>query len=149
MKKQGQSALEFLMTYGWALLALFVAVGIILWSNIATPERFFPEECTLIPSVECITSKVTTGDITFVVRSGYPEKLEQFQIQIISDTGCNGVAANVSSGLLVGEEEKLILSCGADPVSAQRRYTATLNITYAGAANISRNAYGKLSVGVE
>ena len=39
IKKKGQAAMEFLMTYGWAILAAIVAIGVLAYFGVFSPGR--------------------------------------------------------------------------------------------------------------
>jgi len=41
--KKGQAAMEFLMTYGWALLVVLIAIGALAFFGVLNPSRFFAE----------------------------------------------------------------------------------------------------------
>jgi hypothetical protein len=45
--KRGQAALEFLMTYGWAILVVLVAIGALAYFGVLRPERLLPEKCVI------------------------------------------------------------------------------------------------------
>lgn len=40
MSKKGQAAMEFLMTYGWAILAAIIAIGVLAYFGVFSPGRF-------------------------------------------------------------------------------------------------------------
>ncbi|MAH51939.1 hypothetical protein CMI37_39340 [Candidatus Pacearchaeota archaeon] len=42
--RKSQAALEFIMTYGWAFLVVFVAIGALAYFGVLSPDRFLPEE---------------------------------------------------------------------------------------------------------
>lgn len=43
--KKGESmAMEFLMTYGWAILASIIAIGVLAYFGVFTPGKYIPEE---------------------------------------------------------------------------------------------------------
>ena len=44
-KKKGQAAMEFLMTYGWAILVVLVAIGALAYFGVLSPDKFLPERC--------------------------------------------------------------------------------------------------------
>lgn len=50
---KGQTAMEYLATYGWSLFALFVVVALLAASGVFSSERFAVEECTLQPNMPC------------------------------------------------------------------------------------------------
>ncbi len=39
IKKKGQAAMEFLMTYGWAILAAIVAIGVLAYFGVFSPGK--------------------------------------------------------------------------------------------------------------
>ncbi|MFA5930450.1 MAG: hypothetical protein WC861_06220 [Candidatus Micrarchaeia archaeon] len=50
---KGQAAMEYLVTYGWALLILFVVVAYLLTSGAFSASSFAAQECVLQPDVPC------------------------------------------------------------------------------------------------
>ncbi|VVC01504.1 Uncharacterised protein [uncultured archaeon] len=52
---KGQVAAEYLAMYGWALLAMFAVVAILLGSGMLSAGRFTSEECTFAPNLPCNT----------------------------------------------------------------------------------------------
>ncbi len=50
---RGQVAIEYLMTYGWAILVLFIIIGLIMGSGIASPNYLISEECNLGSKLTC------------------------------------------------------------------------------------------------
>ncbi|MBW2997473.1 hypothetical protein KY349_04000 [Candidatus Woesearchaeota archaeon] len=58
--KRSQAAMEFLMTYGWAILVVLAAIVSLAYFGVLNPAKFFPESCAL-PSttgMACIDFKV-------------------------------------------------------------------------------------------
>ena len=47
MNKKGQAAMEFLMTYGWAILVVLIAIGALSYFGVLSPEKFLPEKCVI------------------------------------------------------------------------------------------------------
>ena len=39
MQKRGQAAMEFLMTYGWAILAAIIAIGVLVYFGVFSPGK--------------------------------------------------------------------------------------------------------------
>ena len=46
-RKRAQAAMEFLMTYGWAILVVLIAIGALAYFGVLNPDRFLPEKCVL------------------------------------------------------------------------------------------------------
>ena len=69
--KRGQAAMEFLMTYGWAILVVLVAIGALAYFGVLNPSKFLPEMCTVAPGIGCEDSVVMDDDTgTIVLRNG-------------------------------------------------------------------------------
>ncbi len=47
MHKKGQAAMEFLMTYGWAILAAIIAIGVLAYFGVFSPGKFVPSATVL------------------------------------------------------------------------------------------------------
>lgn len=58
--KRGQAAMEFLMTYGWAILVVLAAIGALAYFGVLSPDRFLPEKCTLPSGFACLDFRTTT-----------------------------------------------------------------------------------------
>ncbi|VVB99241.1 Uncharacterised protein [uncultured archaeon] len=50
---KGQAMMEYLVTYGWALLALLFVVAFLLASGAFSPNSFSTQECTFQPDLPC------------------------------------------------------------------------------------------------
>lgn len=53
MHNKSQAALEFLMTYGWAILIVLVAIGALSYFGVLSPDKFLPSRCTLPAGLSC------------------------------------------------------------------------------------------------
>jgi hypothetical protein len=51
--KKGQSAVEFLMNYGWVLLVVLISVASLAYFGILTPGENLPETCLFFPGISC------------------------------------------------------------------------------------------------
>ncbi len=78
MVKKGQAAMEFLMTYGWAILVVLIAIGALAYFGVLNPSRFLPESCTLIPGLGCDDFAITaaTNQVQLIIRNGMGESVD-------------------------------------------------------------------------
>ncbi|MEM4634216.1 MAG: hypothetical protein QW275_03615 [Candidatus Anstonellaceae archaeon] len=51
--KKAQAAMEYLVTYGWALLALFIVVAFLISSGAFSTSAFSVQECIFQPDLPC------------------------------------------------------------------------------------------------
>jgi len=75
INRKGQAAMEFLMTYGWAILVVLAAIGALAYFGILSPEKFLPEKCILEPGIDCTGFKVAPTETTIVIRNGMGKSL--------------------------------------------------------------------------
>ncbi len=47
MDNRSQAAMEFLLTYGLAILAILIAIGALVYFGVSKPEKLLPEECII------------------------------------------------------------------------------------------------------
>jgi hypothetical protein len=52
--KKGQAALEYLVTYGWALILIFGIIAL-LYAYVFKPEFYVAESCNMAPGIDCGT----------------------------------------------------------------------------------------------
>lgn len=53
MERRAQAALEFLTTYGWAILVIMVMIGAISYFGILRPDEVLPSRCTVAAEFTC------------------------------------------------------------------------------------------------
>jgi hypothetical protein len=52
-KKNGQAAIEFLVTYGWAIMAAMIVIGALTYFGVTNPATSLPDKCTFSNGFEC------------------------------------------------------------------------------------------------
>ena len=65
--KKGQAAMEYLMTYGWAIVVLVVVIAALMATGAFNPSYLIGEECTLQPDLSC------TGHVLYLDTGGTPQ----------------------------------------------------------------------------
>ena len=72
MERKAQAALEFLMTYGWAILVVLAAIGALAYFGVLNPSNLLPDKCTASPGTGCIGSPLlNTTQAVFTVTNGH------------------------------------------------------------------------------
>jgi hypothetical protein len=81
--KRGQAAMEFLMTYGWAIMVVLIAIGALAYFGVLNPSKFLPESCTLFPGVSCDDFKVSeNGRVEINILNGKGQNLENVVVKL-------------------------------------------------------------------
>jgi len=147
-EKRGQAAMEFLMTYGWAILVVLIAIGALAYFGVLNPSKFLPESCTVGPGIGCDDFKVeTTGAATIVLRNGLGQDLTGVTVVIDgnpADSGCDSTtmadggtitcvwdAGTLSTGTAgTSYKEDIIFSYTISGSSVSHSKTGTLTTKY-------------------
>jgi hypothetical protein len=82
-KMRGQAAMEYLMTYGWALLILVVVIGVLFSMGVFNPQNYMSEECSFQPSLPCKgTSLTSKGVLTIYLTNGLGYAVDSFTMNV-------------------------------------------------------------------
>ena len=113
IKSKAQAALEFLMTYGWAILVVLVAIGALAYFGVLSPERFLPSKCTLPAGIACTDFLIdgTTNTITVALRNGLGYDL--IDVSIAAGPCGQGLTNTLNNG-----EQKIFTTGACSPVLA-------------------------------
>ena len=85
--KKSQVVLEFIMTYGWMLVAVLVTISSLVYFGVLKPDTFFPKKCIISSGFACMDSKAeyATGSLMINIRQGTGTDLTNVTI---SASGC-------------------------------------------------------------
>lgn len=144
MQRKGQAAMEFLMTYGWAILAAIIAIGVLAYFGVFSPGKYLPEICTINAPLGCeehaIIAGSPTGSVRLIIRNGAGDSIT------INSIGVSGCATD-STGWTVadGDVEDVTITCTGALTSGQK-FSGDVTITYLkSGATINQTATGRVS----
>ena len=70
MNRKAQAAMEFLMTYGWAILVVLAAIGALAYFGVLSPDKILPERCTGPAGLDCLEkASMATTSTSFVLKN--------------------------------------------------------------------------------
>lgn len=116
--KKSQAAMEFLLTYGWAITVVLVAISALAYFGVLDPTKWFSTNtCTLPVGLSCMDSKVSVyGAVTLRNRLDLNIKNNlgaKISINSITISGYGGTAnilavyTHMPNGCMTGQD------CGA------------------------------------
>ncbi|MCX8146992.1 MAG: hypothetical protein N3D84_00825 [Candidatus Woesearchaeota archaeon] len=73
MAKRAQAAMEFLMTYGWAILVVLVVIGALAYFGVLSPQKLLPDKCTATTGFTCTDKTADTSAIKIKLLNGIGE----------------------------------------------------------------------------
>lgn len=159
INRKSQAALEFLMTYGWAILVVLVAVGALAYFGVLSPDKFLPAKCTLSAGIGCIDHRVQgtagpagVGLITVSLINSLGYDINTIQVGAggcgNSVANCDGGAGNCPTILANGAQQTYKIDCSAALTGS--KYNAQLNVSYVNTnTNIAHNNQGQITTRIE
>lgn len=70
MFRKAQAAMEFLMTYGWAILVVLVVISALSYFGVLSPATLLPEKCTFPVQISCVDHSVGGTTIILSLQNG-------------------------------------------------------------------------------
>ncbi|MFH1849193.1 MAG: hypothetical protein ABH879_03310 [archaeon] len=67
ISKRSQAAMEFLMTYGWAILVVLVVIGALAYFGVLNPQQFLPRKCQFAQGLVCMDHQLKSGGQSQVI----------------------------------------------------------------------------------
>jgi len=81
MRRKGQAAMEFLMTYGWAILAAIIAIGV-LYLIIGNPSNLAGDNFQISSPFVKSAQSATTSGVTIEIKNGAGESVNVTDVTI-------------------------------------------------------------------
>jgi hypothetical protein len=137
---KGQAAMEFLMTYGWAILVVLAAIAALTYFGVLSPQKFLPETCTMPSGVACLDSQVTETEATLVLQNAIGFDMSTVSVQL--DTG--GCTAATAASLANADKATFTLT-GCTFTGGSRAKT-NINMTYTNVdSSLTHSLMGQLT----
>ena len=135
------------MTYGWALLAIFIALAV-LGILVLDPQRFLANSCALAPPLHCedAVASSAAGTITLFIRNGLAEDITLLALDL-PDAGCS---SDINVEIPHGDARSATMTCGTP---SSRRLSSALLVTYdkhrLDGITVTRSGWGNLAITYE
>lgn len=143
--KKAQASMEFLMTYGWALLVVLLAIGALTYFNSGITKQS-SEICSLSAGFGCSEFKINTNAITIVLRNGLGKDINSGAIvQVTDSSGTSCQSSPTTSTWVDGASQNFILNQGFCNYSPNKKFNGNIQIIYSAvSSSLSRTSTGKL-----
>lgn len=131
--RKAQAALEFLTTYGWAILVLLVAIGVLGQFGVLSPDRLLPDNCDMGVDFRCHDHRASFSGTEVNLALSYEGKgvlVEIENIEIVSQEGLveldscvvepddgSGNLGDEASAAFRGIYDRFYLNCQVEPQS--------------------------------
>ncbi len=129
--KKGQAAMEFLMTYGWAILAAVIVIGVLASFGVFSSKNVIPTTCTINAPFGCDKNQVDASEasnsIRLVIRNGAG------QTEIVSSIDIAGCGIYTpAGGLTMADQNTTLVTIGpCTPVLVEDdKFNGDVTVTY-------------------
>jgi len=147
--KKAQAAMEFLMTYGWAILVVLVAIGALAYFGVLNPGKYLPASCVITPGISCDDFVVrANGDATIILRNGMGQSLTSVSLAIPTCTAAVGNPTGIADGT-TGTFTYTLCGGGVGMLTAGGQFKQDMTFNYVGSGGLGHNKTGVLAVSVE
>jgi hypothetical protein len=101
--RKGQSAIEFLLTYGWAILGAMIAIGALSYFGIFNTQRYVSDTCYFGDQMSCEDYVIYQNGTAYVkLRNNFGVAIDINSTVVKSDYG-TGVLDNSQTNIQPGE----------------------------------------------
>ncbi|MGC9057777.1 MAG: hypothetical protein ACP5H8_01735 [Candidatus Micrarchaeia archaeon] len=84
MQEKGQAAMEYLMTYGWALLVVVLVLGALIYLQVLNPQARLQDTCTLPIGWDCkVESLKGDGKLTLKITNQQPVQVDVAVVYVL------------------------------------------------------------------
>ena len=142
--KKSQAAMEFLMTYGWAILVVLAAIAALAYFGVLSPEKFLGDKCVLEPGLACISNKVEPTQITLLIAQNKGKTI------IVDSISVGSCSSTFNDTMISGTDKKFTIGGSCSNGDVKERFKGEIVVGYTEKeANISKTARGNLNTNVE
>jgi len=144
INKKSQAALEFIMTYGWAILVVLVAIGALAYFGVLSPDRFLPSKCIMQAGIACLDHKATASTLQVVAQNSLGYDLTITSVKAQQCTAQTGLTVSFPNG----QPYTADMVC----TNTGSKYNGQFNLTYttpSDVGGISHTNIGQITTRIE
>ncbi len=153
---KAQAAMEFLMTYGWAVVVVVAVIITVTYVHVS-PNNYLEGTCELQGDFKCQDVAMdSSGNVRFVLMSGTAATIISATVSDVESTqscGFDNLDILTSSSRVVqplkteqypGDKNIVGLLCNDGVVASNNRYSGTIELTYRASSGLVKTVNGKL-----
>ena len=141
LDKKADAALEFLMTYGWAILAVLLAVGALAYFGVLNPDRFFPNKCALPQGITCLDYNVETYRVILVLQNNLGETIT---IEKVNVSANNQECSDEQSTTINNHDKVIYTITPCNNGASSQKFDGVINIVYTPEDKLTHSIFGTL-----
>jgi hypothetical protein len=134
--KKAQAAMEFLMTYGWAILIVIAAAAALAYFGVFRAGRNVPTVCDLGSGFSCNAKVTSDGTATIIITNGLGMTANDVVLTIESQ--CTPSAVDITDG------NSQTFTCTVTSGTAGTKYKHDLQFFYIEESGLNHTKTGNL-----
>ncbi|MAG08191.1 hypothetical protein CMO89_01855 [Candidatus Woesearchaeota archaeon] len=141
--KKAQAAMEFLMTYGWAILVVLVAIGALAYFGVLSPEKFLPEKCLIASGsgLYCDDFSADTSGVTLRVKNILTDAVN---VSTVTLTATGETCTDYTTLTSISADGTADIPVTCTTFASGDKVKGDLSITYNKIGGLSRTTTGTL-----
>jgi len=129
MKRRGQAAMEFLMTYGWAILAAIIAIGVLAYFGVFSPGQYIGSSAIVTAPFYANAWNVDATSVNIELQNNGGETLVIERIALTDLNGADSCTA-IGQQLPLNSGNTAAYSITCQGLVAGETFKADVSITY-------------------
>ena len=130
MAKKAQAAMEFLMTYGWAILVVLVVIGALAYFGVLNPAKLLPDKCTATAGFTCSDFVMNAGGPTVKLINGMGQSVTISSTTFTHSAGTAITLTAPASGTVWKSGEAITFVASGATFTPGDKGKGTLDIVY-------------------
>jgi len=157
-QKKGQAAMEFLMTYGWAILAAIVAIGVLAYFGVFSPGKIAGSNAIINNPFYASSWQVNTTSVNLEVLNNGGDTVKVFNVTVTGSGSSAGIVCggagymNATAPLIVMETgaQKLISSACSGALTVGNNFAGNIKVDYfKSGSSLNQTATGTVRAAIE
>ena len=116
MNRKAQAAMEFLMTYGWAILAAIIAIGVLAYFGVFSPGKYVSGSALVTAPFYVNAWNVKTTGVTLELQNNGDSTYNVSGVTVTLTSGTGGPCTNDTMiAIGAGSKEAIFAPCSLTP----------------------------------
>src|SRR3989338_7378372 len=130
--EKGQASMEFLMVYGWAILAAVVAIGVLAYYGVFTPGKSLPSLCFVEAPLGCSEFEVAVDSVRLFLINGAGTAINVNSVSLPGTPTCTSAISGdtFNNPISDGDKFEVVIDCDPPLGDSGDKFDGKLEVLY-------------------
>ena len=150
--EKGQASMEFLMVYGWAILAAVVAIGVLAYYGVFTPGKSLPSLCFVEAPLGCSEFEVAVDGVRLFLINGAGTAINVNSVSLPGIPTCTPAISGdtFNNPISDGDKFEVVIDCDPPLGDSGDKFDGKLEVLYTLAGKqIEQKASGDIKTDIK